>query len=316
MKKQYLFIIASAIVNLSAFAQPVLNSNDFTSFYDCDIYTHKNVPNLEPGNGGANQTWDFSGLPTLIFDRKFSLVPYATSPYAGTFPSANLAFKVVSSTKSDPSYSYYKLTSSNLETVGAEDSSGPQLEMDHYILFEFPYTYNMVLTDTYVFQDDPTVITATTTFDGYGTLITPYGTFTNVIRQKSVQNYSNAITTTFYNWYTTNPFKTIMSLTFITGFFSSNSADVYTNYTSLGLNDFEQETVISLFPNPASTTLNLRLPNNVIIEKIIIVDAMGKIVLEQYNNANEINVENLNSGIYLIQVYSGDEKFQSKFIKK
>ena len=174
----------------------------------------------------------------------------------------------------------------------------------------------MVLTDTYEFQDDPTVITATSTYDGYGTLITPYNTFTNVIRQKSVQNYSNAITTTFYTWYTTNPFKTIMSFTFITGIFSSNSADVYTNYTSLGLNDFEQETGISLYPNPASSALNLQLANNVSIDKIIVVDAMGKIVLVQNKNANQINVENLTSGIYLIQVYSGDEKFQTKFIKK
>ena len=301
---------------LNAFAQPVLNSTDFTSYYDCDIYTHKNVPNLDPGNGGANQTWDFSGLPTLIFDRKFSIVPYANSPYASSFPSANLTFKVVSATQTDPSYSYYKLTSTNLETVGSEDSAGVQIETDHYILFEFPYSYNMVLTDTYEFQDDPTVITATSTYDGYGTLITPYNTFTNVIRQKSVQIYSNAITTTFYTWYTTNPFKIIMSFTFITGIFSSNSADVYTNYTSLGLNDFEQETVISLFPNPASTTLNLRLPNNVSIDKIIIVDGMGKIVLQQSESTNVINVENLTAGIYLIQVYSGDEKFQTKFIKK
>ena len=316
MRKNCLFIIAISALQLSTFAQPVLNSTDFTLNYVSDTYRLNNISNLSQGNAGANQTWDFSQLPTLSSNGNFSIVPYASSPYAATFPTANLTFKTTTTDVPDPSYTYYKLTSANLETVGEESSTGSQLELDHYIMFEFPYIYNTVINDTYQFQDEPTIITTTSTYDGYGTLITPFDTFTNVIRQKSVQIYSSSFSTTFYTWQTTNPFKVIMGVGFINGIVTSNFVEVYTNFTALGVNDFKKESTIVLYPNPTSAFLNLRLANNQAIERVVVTDILGKKVLEQNKNTAQINVESLSAGLYIVEVYNATEKYQTKFLKE
>ena len=315
MKKNYTQIIVFLFGILSTFGQPVLNATDFTNYYDSDTYTLSDLPGLSAGNAGANQVWDFSGLTGLVFDGKFSSVPYASSPYVSTFNSANFTFKITNIDDLDPYYAYYKITSTSLETAGGADNTSSNLVVNPEIIFEFPYTFNKEITDTYQNQDDPTVYTITTTYDGYGTLITPYDTYTNVIRQKSVQIYDTN-TSTNYSWYSTNPFKIIMGMGFITGSFTTNSVDVYTNFTSLGLNDLKTESVINLHPNPASTTLNIHLAKNQTIDKILITNVLGKIVLVQNKNTEIINVENLSSGLYLIEVHSGKEIFQTKFIKK
>ncbi len=71
-----------------------------------------------------------------------------------------------------------------------------------------------------------------------------------------------------------------------------------------------------LYPNPAINILTLESAYNLVFDKIIITDLTGKIVLEQTQNTNQINVENLDKGIYIIQAFSSDKKFTNKFIKE
>lgn len=85
--------------------------------------------------------------------------------------------------------------------------------------------------------------------------------------------------------------------------------------SALGINSFA-ENGLKCYPNPTTTLLHLELPNETIIDRILITDQMGKIIHTQTINTNQINTEILASGIYFIQVYSGDIKWQSKFIKE
>ncbi len=72
-----------------------------------------------------------------------------------------------------------------------------------------------------------------------------------------------------------------------------------------------------LFPNPTSNSLNLKYNDDVIIKKVIITDLTGKTIIESFEkNLTQINVENLSNGVYLLQAFSEDKKYQSKFIKK
>ena len=51
-------------------------------------------------------------------------------------------------------------------------------------------------------------------------------------------------------------------------------------------------------------------------DKIVITDLTGKVILEQTSNTNQVDVSQFANGMYLIQAFSGKEKFQTKFIKE
>jgi hypothetical protein len=73
---------------------------------------------------------------------------------------------------------------------------------------------------------------------------------------------------------------------------------------------------IQLFPNPTTSTVTLQNPNNLSFDKISITDLPGKKVLEQEQNSTQINVEKLASGMYILQAFSGEKQFVSKFVKE
>jgi hypothetical protein len=70
------------------------------------------------------------------------------------------------------------------------------------------------------------------------------------------------------------------------------------------------------YPNPTTSIITLLNSSNLIITKIIITDLSGKIIIEKLQNSNQINVEKLARGVYILQVFSKDEKFISKFVKE
>lgn len=82
----------------------------------------------------------------------------------------------------------------------------------------------------------------------------------------------------------------------------------------LSTNNFKQDNLV-LYPNPSNSLLNIEIPNSFTVEKILIIDGNSKIIKEQ-NNTSQISIESLSSGIYLIQAYSGTNKFQNKFVKQ
>jgi hypothetical protein len=74
--------------------------------------------------------------------------------------------------------------------------------------------------------------------------------------------------------------------------------------------------IFSVYPNPATSLLQLQVPEGIQIDKIAITDALGKQIFQKTGNNTTVNIENLRSGTYIVQVYSADKKFQTKFIKK
>ena len=69
-----------------------------------------------------------------------------------------------------------------------------------------------------------------------------------------------------------------------------------------------------IYPNPTKNIVHFK--NISEIEEIKIFDYLGKEVLKQTIINNEINVENLSKGIYLIEIHSENEKIYKKFIKE
>jgi uncharacterized delta-60 repeat protein len=101
----------------------------------------------------------------------------------------------------------------------------------------------------------------------------------------------------------------------VTGNHGSNDAWVVKLGPELSTTGFVKEAIM-VYPNPATTLLNVQNNHQTPFEKIVITDLTGKIVLTQTTNSNQINVEPLASGMYLLEATSGEEQLVSKFVKE
>jgi hypothetical protein len=71
---------------------------------------------------------------------------------------------------------------------------------------------------------------------------------------------------------------------------------------------------INIYPNPTKNILNIKT-NLHILATIEIYDIKGKLIIKQELLNNSINLENLESGIYIIKIKDSDKTYTSKVIK-
>ena len=67
-----------------------------------------------------------------------------------------------------------------------------------------------------------------------------------------------------------------------------------------------------VFPNPASTEINIQ--TNINIDYVEVYDIFGKLVLRESKTVNSIKIGNLNSGLYLLNIYSEGARIVKKVI--
>ncbi len=306
MKKNYSLLVLLFIGSFFANAQPVLNATDFEPELSVIIYTAI-TSGLSPGNAGANQNWDFSEL-TLTSNQTFSTVAVATAPLSNNFPASNYCINHIYNYGTNNIlnvYNFYSLSNTSFKRIGYTENGVVISNNNTDIQFQFPYTYNTVI------NNGSTMSPITTVYDAYGTLKTPFGTYTNVIRQKETGNSANTFIN--YTWYQTNPYSPLLFAQFKND--GGVNLLVYKNTTGLGVNPIEPKKAMAIFPNPAHTELNIHLPDQQILDRVAISDVTGKIVLKQDQNLNQINVSHLANGLYFIEAHSGKEKYVTKFIK-
>lgn len=69
------------------------------------------------------------------------------------------------------------------------------------------------------------------------------------------------------------------------------------------------------YPNPVNNYINIQLHEGIEIDKITILDITGKVIMKD-KGKQRINTQNLPSGSYILQAFSGTKKYESKFIKQ
>ncbi len=85
------------------------------------------------------------------------------------------------------------------------------------------------------------------------------------------------------------------------------------NHSTVGINNIEN-TNISVYPNPATDIINISGITNA---QVNITDITGKTVIsENINNNAQINVSNLASGIYNINIITNEGNFAQKIVIK
>ncbi|MFN7044973.1 MAG: T9SS type A sorting domain-containing protein [Flavobacterium sp.] len=84
----------------------------------------------------------------------------------------------------------------------------------------------------------------------------------------------------------------------------------------LSSGEFDSKNTFSIYPNPVKNTLNISLQDNSEIQRVVIYDVTGKQVKYQDGNTNSIDVEDIKSGFYLLEITINDKKEVRKFIKQ
>lgn len=84
--------------------------------------------------------------------------------------------------------------------------------------------------------------------------------------------------------------------------------------SNLSLDDFNQDQ-FSIYPNPSQNVVNIESKNNLIIESVKIVDLSGKLIIEKNQNTNQVDIENLSNGMYIVEVASEGRIYKKKLIK-
>jgi hypothetical protein len=299
MKKVTFALALITLVQFSTFAQPVATAANVNPNFTGEFYFAP-ATNFNPGSAGANQTWDFSNLQ-LTFAGTDTSIPVTGSAFANLFPNANYCYKFTG--LGADRYYYHTVTAAKYEilSLALTATTGDNYSLNPRTFAVFPYTYNTVYNDTYRTTSNPAEVSVVATYDAYGTIILPFGTFNNVIRQKVV---TNGVTN--YNWFNVSPFFPILQTVL-----EQNSLGIVKNTTVLETETFSGGEMFSACPNPTQgfVTLNAMKSVGSPVE-IEVFDLLGKrIIYSKENSLDEISLDfsPFTSGIYLVKVTNASD---------
>lgn len=265
---QTLFLL---LTSLAASAQPVLeyaNVDLLGKSYPVHVVTAAGSSN--PTLDGANVTWDFSTATLLQNAGTCVFLDPASTPYAASFPTSNLAQRV--STIAGTEYTYFNLSSAQMDMLGegfggtdASTYTNPKTPLI------FPFTYPNSYTDDYTEDGtDGSILRAVT---GYGTVILPIGTYYDVVK---VTSSSGSL-----SFYRSNPVELLVNI-------DSDGLALVLGDATTGVNEASAMPALSAVPNPvidAVSVSGLQQPG-----KWRLLDAQGRVQLEGNHNAGTVRI--------------------------
>jgi hypothetical protein len=295
-----LFFTAFIAISLSSYAQPVIldgsNTPDPGFSGTLSIAT-----TLDPGPAGADQVWDFSSLTFVPLGAIIVTDPSLT-PMAASFPSANFCFSLTGT------YSFFRFAPDKMEvqayTITAAGGPG-DYSPNPRTMMTFPFHYLDEFTDTWQLVGE-SVNTVTTTYDAYGTLITPDATYENVVR--IAENYGGGEID--YQWFSLDPLMFLMV-------YSESENQLYYSGIETAPVAVEQvdQALVSVFPNPADKSICFQL-ENLFSEQAITLSfysVAGKHVMNSSLGSSEtcVDVSSCTPGIYVYQLSCNGDLYGS-----
>jgi hypothetical protein len=299
--------------------------------------------------GGPNQVWNYSQLvnhnqDTLLFQAA------AGTPYVSNFPGSTMAVN----SPTDSVWAYFISNPNGLYLKGAYTYSVGGIGGVSNIALVYnpaqiyaptPFTYGNTRNEVSRFQLDINSMSphirvihrteTTLTGDGYGSLTTPYATYPNTIRIKSVDLsydsiyvdllgfgfYTLAQTSqsqvSSYKWYKNGNPSLVLSLNGDSLATNVSGADFLYVPGATGINNVVSQESIKSYPNPAADILIVDIPKELKSES----------TLQIYNNAGQLmntvsineldrymlDVKQYPAGLYSF-ILTGSKTYSSRFV--
>lgn len=220
--RAYLPVVLFLLAPLLASAQPVIQSSASMPGPGFALPVKVGTPTGSVGGSGGDQTWDFRAVSLIDVGTLRVVAPSAT-PYSSSYPSANYAFEIAPIFGAKQ-YFYFITSADKFETLATGITTGPGSGTDYspnpLTTLKFPFQFEESLSDTYQ-EVGGTTETVTVTYDAYGTLLMPYGTYANVVRQKLT--YSDG---SDYVWYSADPLTPLLAYSYSSNLFQAFAATV------------------------------------------------------------------------------------------
>lgn len=321
MKKTLPLLASFISLSVMTLAQPIIPESAI-EYIPGQTYTVHSCQYEQPSAGGANQTWDFSGLVSQA-TADINVMAASATPSASAFTSAEIALYVAS----QGTYDYYGHAGNTLTHYGISFSGTDISYSNPEVMYNFPLNYSDTHSDDfdasfssggYTWERDGDVQSEV---DAYGTLITPAGTFTDVLRMFVRQDYEDdpqgipqvsPYVVEVYHYYKSGIHYPIMVSTWMIANGQLQSSIQYTD-VSTGINERAYETV-GVYPSPATEILNV-VGDHFNQSTYEIMDVLGKVVSTGSIRSGQLDVSMLDNGIYtlLVTLESGQvaiNKFQ------
>jgi Secretion system C-terminal sorting domain len=271
-------------------AQPVLTAADFPSAVGA-ISSQAVVDHVAPVAPGNNFVMDAS-MVTLGAFAATQLVLPSTTPYAASFPNANRASGELTNPQA---YSYSDYSNTGILFYGVGSAAYQLVYSDPEKTFQFPLSLSNTWTDAWSAtgngggQISTRSGTTTGSYNGYGTLILPYGTFTNVARFQLDQTYSDVIpgfgsisyiarTVAFIKpGYGSSMFSSSYLLAdYGAGFDTASVYSVILDPALAAVEEHAPSIRARLYPNPASDAVTIQLDEHTQELQVTLLDALGR----------------------------------------
>ncbi len=302
---------------------------------------------------GASQTWDFSAMVPISQDTVMFLDPMDSS--------IPVSYRVAFNNPLDPDheatvaakmavdqgmpmvtitdiYNFYQLTSTQWIQVGMGANVNslpiPVLWSPTEVILNLPANYgdqdtsysasSMNIPSVGYYSEERMRVT---NIDGYGTLITPYGTF-NALKVTSVIYAHDSIymdslgfgfpmdrVETEYKWFANGYQIPVMEVLKRTGMGAGVTITYIDSVRNISVAEMNLNQ-ISAYPNPVENNLYFDIPVESYPLRVEIFDQQGCLVIREEIMNSGIEVSGLEPGIYTIRLRNEKEVFVSKFLKK
>jgi hypothetical protein len=285
--------------SMDMYAQPTLSANNvqllgrtFPMHQVLDPFT-----STWSGNG-MDQTWEFGGALLELNAATSTYVDPVETPYAAEHPGSNLA-QVVTTTEGT-TYNYYTFGGGQLAVL-AEGVGGtsPVIYTDPRIILVFPLAYPYLFDDTYEVLG--TEYDVTGSYAGYGTLVTAFGTYTNVVKVTRTGGH--------IDFYHSNPVQPLVTIV------PGGPMYLWDDALMTDVGEAPGTVRLAAFPNPA--TDRVRISGAERIGSWSLFNAQGSAVAsgQTLNAPYDLDIHALSPGTYTLLVRDAKAPRRVRIVK-
>lgn len=260
-----------------------------------DMYALTDIGTATLPANGAAQVWDLSSI-TLSPAGTLDFVAASATPYAASYPAANWAWaqEIIGT---GTNIVYLDISATGIEIVANNVPGATNAYSDPARIVQFPMAYGSSFVDSYLGTSSNG--TPTWTYGGYGTLISPLGTFNDVAKTSSTEGE-------MLLW-NTSPLYPLAILNDGTVLFYSLDPDASVGGEASGTQPL-------VYPNPVGNTLWVEVGSGTPWR---ILDLQGRVLDQGRTGAATatLDVQRLAAGGYLLELIGTQGTRTARFDK-
>lgn len=337
--KRVLLIIVLGLSIQFGFSQHQIASSNLPSVGDQYYFRKCDTTGVGGGVDGNGVTWDYSGLNVSNDLDTVNYYTPSSTPYAADFSTSTYG------EENNGQYLFYKKSSTEYINTGMVTAQFKVAYTDEAKIADFPLSYGTSLTDSLSGSYSVTGVpfqregVATSSYSGFGTLQLPENNHSNVAKihihqvledSGSILGTSTIVNTVIDSWTfsqqsSTEPLLVISQVVSDAGGFTTVDKIVWINSSLIKKSSELNNTLaVDFYPNPSTDNVTIKTKLEFAdVVTVEVLDLSGKSVLKQILGAQsigqvstDVDVSNLETGMYLLKVNTSKKSFTDKLMIK